>query len=163
MAGTGGLVLDAFDAVDDFVSAFSAGVLDDKDRTVHGSHPLVLLVEGTLEALSKANLSTPIVGLSRHSEARLVEERRKLEEAAKRVELQKLLYAFEPICQVVREGGYGSRDPEDSRSFFVDLLPEWFERLEAWAADENLEELRSRVSQARSSYEEIAGGVVRDT
>jgi hypothetical protein len=137
-----------------------AGNVDDDDRTVHGSHPLVLLVEGTLEALSKANLSSAIVGLSRHSEARLVEERRKLEEAGQRVELQKLLYSFEPICQVVREGGYGSRDRDDSLSFFVDLLPEWFERLDSWAVDENLGALHARVSDARSSYDEIAGGVV---
>lgn len=159
MPENGGLVLEAFDVVDEFVASVEDGRLDTDDRTIHGSHALAILVESILEALSSANLSTNIVGLSRRSEATLVDERRKLEDADKRHGLQKLLYSFEPICQVVREGGYGAGDEEDSRRFFVDLFPEWLVRLEAWAKEERLDDLEARVSEVHESYSDIADHV----
>ncbi len=160
MPDTGGIVLEAFDAIDDFVASLKDGSLHENNRQLHGSHALVLLVESTLEALSSVNLSVRIVGLSRPSEAMLADERLKLEDADIRHELQTFLYSFEPICQTVREGGYGSRDKEDGRRFFVDLFPEWLVRLEAWANDESLDDLEARVAEAHESYVEIADQIV---
>lgn len=91
----GGVTLDSFGVVAEFARACTAGTLPEGDRTVHGSHPLVILVEGTLESLSAAQLPTPVVGLNRGSEDQLIDERRTLEDGDEREPLQHLLYSFE--------------------------------------------------------------------
>lgn len=156
----GGFVLASLDAVDDFVGRHTAGTLSDDDRRVHGSHPLVVLVEGSLEAVSTPALRTTIVGFSRTSETRLVHERRRLEERDERPKLQMLLFSFESVCEIVRDAGYGAHDPDASRQFFAELFPDWLRRLGDWAGEAGHLELRDRAVAAEALYATVAEEVV---
>jgi hypothetical protein len=160
LALNGGLSLDSFNVVEEFVADYRAGRLVAEDRQVHGSHPLSVLVESTLEAVSRANLSLAIIGLSSRSEALLVEERRKLEDRDERVSLQQFLFSFEPLCAVVRDAGYGRSSEGDADRFFHDLIPEWLVRLVGWAESEQFAALAKRVTMARDAYVAIAGDIV---
>ena len=158
-APDGGLSLRSFDVVEEFVADCRADRLTSEDRQVNGSHPLSVLVESTLEAVSRANLSLPIIGLSRRAEALLVEERRKLEDRDERVALQQFLFAFEPLCEIVREANYGGGSEGDNERFFEDLIPEWLARLVAWATAEQFAALAQRVTVARDAYIAVAGDI----
>lgn len=152
----GGFVLAALDTVDEFVAEYLASNLQEEDRQVSGSHRLVVLVESALEAISTPTLKTSIVGLSRASEARLVEERRRLEERNERPALQALLFAFESVCPVVRESGYGSSDPDASRYFFAELFPDWLDALIGWANEAGYAQLSARAADAHQAYGSVA-------
>lgn len=152
----GGFVLAALDVVDEFVADHLASNLQEEDRRVSGSHRLVVLVESALESISTPALKTSIVGLSRESEARLVEERRRLEERNDRPALQALLFAFESACPVVRESGYGSSDPYASRYFFTELFPDWLDALLEWANESGYAELSARAANAQQTYIPVA-------
>jgi hypothetical protein len=152
----GGFVLASLDTVDEFVADHAAGNLPEDDRRISGSHPLVVLVESALESISTPVLKTAIVGLSRESEARLVEQRRRLEERDVQPALQAFLFAFESTCAVVRESGYGSHDPDASRHFFAELFPDWLEGLTNWATEAGYAELHGRASHAVQIYSPVA-------
>ena len=152
----GGFVLASLDTVNEFVAEYQASNLHEEDRRVSGSHRLVVLVESALESISTAALNTSIVGLSRSSEARLVEERRRLEERNEHPALQALLFCFESICPVVRESGYGSSDPDASRHFFTELFPDWLEALARWADESRYAHLSERATEAHKTYRTIA-------
>lgn len=156
----GGFVLAALDTVNEFVADYLASNLPYEDRAISSSHRLVVLVESALESISTSTLKTSIVGLSRASEVRLVEERRRLEERNERPALQALLFAFESVCPVVRESGYGSSDPDASRYFFAELFPAWVDALIGWAVESGYSELSARAAAARESYRSIADEIV---
>jgi hypothetical protein len=159
-ASSGGLPLEAFDAIDDFVDQIRSGKVDKTDRYLHGSHPLALLVESALEVISTNELSAPIVGFSRTAEDHLVRERRKLERLGARDLLQEFLFAVERLCQLIRESGYGSRDHESALRFFVELFADWLERLGAWAGEETRTDLEARIAEALDGYLAVADDVV---
>jgi len=123
----------------------------------------VLLIESTLESLSNANLSTAIAGLSSRSQNSLVAERRTLEAAGMREDLQRLLFTFEALTRFLRESSYGSRDDEDHSRFFKVLFPEWLERLHAWALAEDLPGLKDRVAAAQEAYLQVADIIALDS
>lgn len=152
----GGFVLALLDTVDEFVADYLASNLQQEDRRVSGSHRLVVLVESALESISTPTLKTSIVGLSRASEARLVEERRRLEERNERPALQALLFAFESLCPVVRESGYGLSDPEVSRYFFTELFPDWLDALIGWATESGFAQLSARAADVHQTYRPVA-------
>lgn len=161
MIDASGLVLEAFDAIDEFSARLQGGKLNDRDRRVHSDHPLVVLPEGALEAISRQHLGTAIVGFARASEERLVSERRSLEDSEKREALQLLLFAFEGICPIIRRTGYTGATAATSREFFGTALPSWLDALHAWAADERFEALEARVVSARGVYLDIASEIVQ--
>ena len=156
----GGFVLAALDTVDEFVADYLASNLREEDRGVSGSHRLVVLIESALESISTPTLKTSIVGLSRASEVRLVEERRRLEERNERPALQALLSAFESVCPVVRESGYGSSDPDASRYFFAELFPDWADALIGWANESGYAEFSARAAAALETYRPVANVIV---
>jgi hypothetical protein len=162
-ASNGGVALETFDNVDRFVSSCRSGKLAKDDRRLHGDHPLVLFVELTLEAVSDANLELKIIGLSTRSEALLREERRKLEDRDARPHLQRFLFSFEPLCDIVRGGsdGDGGGDESDDERFFTDLFPDWLTWLVAWASGETLTALADRAQASRTDYLAVAAGIVK--
>jgi hypothetical protein len=135
------------------VDDIHAGKLTEEDRYLHSEHPLVTLVEGTLEAITRNNLKHQIVGFSERSESQLREERRALERSKRRPKFQQLLYCFEEICRLIRESGYGSEDGDASDDFFESLFPTWLESLQDWASEDRLAGLEHRMSQAIDMYE----------
>lgn len=162
MTDPSGLSPKAFDAVDELVTKVSLGELQPEDRRAHSEHPLVVLVESALEALTRQHLKNPIVGFSRGSEERLVIERRRLEHAGEREQFQLLLYAFESVCASLRRNVYGSADQTTSAQYFGEKFPTWMKTLEAWAAAEQYSALQARVSAARSTFDPIAIGLADD-
>lgn len=153
----GGIPLESFDAVEEFVDSLQADALEDDDRTVHGSHLLSILIESVLESLSTAQLSRPIAGLDSDS---ICKARRKLERRNEREELQRLLYSSEKLAELIQEAGYGEADSEDNSHFFEDLFPDWLERLFCWAEAEGHDELVARVDAALGAYMEIVDDIV---
>lgn len=157
-ASVGDLPLSLFDVVDDFVVTVAGNTVSDRDRSPHGSHPLVVLVESTLEAITRT-MKPPIVGLSRRTDADLVKARRRLERTGKREALQRLLFSFEQIAPGVRDAGYGGRSPRKATEFFTELFPDWLERLADWADEESNAGLAARVRSAFEAYFMIARDV----
>jgi hypothetical protein len=151
-AGSGGLALDSFDVIDDFTAQLEKGTLSEAERALHGEHPFVTLIESVLEQLSTSQLGELIVGFSLQSEKRLREKRRKLEKAHSREGLQKLLFRYGELCQLIRESGYGSKDPESSSKFFESAFPQWLDAIRDWAADEQLAALGVRLGTAFTTY-----------
>jgi hypothetical protein len=150
----------AFDAVTEFVERQRSGKLDADDRTIGRSHPLSLLVEATLESLSRGVLGAPIVGFSRPSENQLALERQNLEDRDEQPELQRLLYSFEGLAKVIRETGYSGSDPVVDTNFFQQLIPEWLEYFEDWAKASNQGPLAASIDTARQAYLTIAASIV---
>lgn len=156
----GGVALDSLRAVAEFAGAVADGSVAAEDRTVHSSHSLVILLEGTLESMSRVQLSAPIVGMTRASAEQLVDERRRLEDDDQREPLQRLLYSFEQLCEVVGTAGYHSDGDANDVEFFVSLFPGWLLRLSEWAASEQYDGLVVAANDARTAYLPIARKVV---
>jgi hypothetical protein len=155
-----GLPPESLDAITEFVSKVTDGSVDDDDLRVHRSHPLVLLIENSLEAISTASLRSPIVGLNPSSKERLVASRRKLERRQEREALQRLLFSFEQLCDLVQDVGYVSDNEEESLEFFTEAFPEWLGNVTAWAEEEEAEQLFDACDDALSAYNDIAYDIV---
>lgn len=97
--------------LDEFVKSAESGDLDEEDRTVDRNHPLTIVVENTLESLTRLVNKEPILGFSRASENKLALKRRALENQGTKPELQHLLYSYERLSKIIREAGYGASDP----------------------------------------------------
>ncbi len=152
----------AFAAVTEFVERQRAGTLDADDRTIGRSHPLSLLVEATLESMSRAVLGGPILGFSRRSENQLALLRQGLEDKDEQPELQRLLYSFEGLAKVIRETGYSGADPVVDANFFQQVIPDWLECFEEWAKASNQDPLAASIDTARLAYLTIAADIVVD-
>jgi len=160
VAEQGGIALDSFRVVQEFVASLTKGTLAAEDRSVHGSQPLVILAEATLESVSRANLPTPIVGLNLSSAEQLTDQRRLLESSNQLEPLQLLLYCFEHLCEVVHFAGYHSEGGDNDTDFFNTLFPDWLAQLTDWGASNNYDELASVASDARKVYLPVAGSIV---
>ena len=150
----------AFDAVTEFVERQQRGMLDADDRTIGRSHPLSLLIETTLESISRTALEVPIIGFSRGSENQLALERQNLEDKDQQPELQRLLYSFEGLAKVIRETGYSGSDPVVDANFFQQLIPDWLDYFEQWAKASNQDPLAASIDAARQAYLTIAAHIV---
>lgn len=151
-----GVPVESFETVREFAEAIARSSADDDDRRIHGSHPLVVFVESTLEAISRQELNQAILGLSRSSEDRLVRERRRLERRKERSELQAVLFRFESIVPLVRTTGYGGADEEASRAFFEEQMPKLLEELAGWADSVRQDDLARAATEVGQTYGEIA-------
>jgi hypothetical protein len=156
----GGVALDSFRVVGEFVASFKEGTLAAEDRTVHGDQPLVILVEATLESVSRAHLSTPIAGLNSASAQQLIDQRRLLENADELEPLQLLLYAFEHLCELVQFAGYHSAGGDNDTDFFQNAFPDFLSKVAGWGASNNYDELASTAAGARAVYLPVAGLIV---
>jgi hypothetical protein len=156
----GGIALDSFRVVPEFVASLRDGTLAAEDRSVHSSQPLVILAEATLESVSRANLPSPIVGLNLSSGEQLTDQRRRLEAADQFEPLQLLLYCFEHLCEVVHFAGYHSAGGDNDIDFFTNLFPDWLAKLSGWGASNQYAELASVASDARTAYLPVAGSIV---
>jgi hypothetical protein len=156
----GGVALDWLRAVGEFALAVAGGSVAAEDRSVHSSHGLVVLIEGSLESISRVQLSTPIVGLTRASADQLIDERRKLEDDDEREPLQRLLFSFGQLCEVVRTAGYHSDGDANDVEFFVSLFPDWLLRLSEWAESEQYDGLVAAATSARTAYLPIRRRIV---
>ena len=150
----------AFDAVTEFVERQRRGMLDADDRTIGRSHPLSLLVETTLESLSRAALDAPILGFSHGSEDQLALVRQNLEDNDEQPALQRLLYSFEGLAKAIRETGYSGSDRVVDANFFQQLIPDWLECFEEWAKASNQDPLAASIDTARQAYLTIAAHIV---
>lgn len=155
MTDPSGLALEAFDAIDDFEKKVRTHKLEDVKRRVHNEHPLVILVESALEAISGRHLSVPIVGFSRDSEERLVSERRVLEDSRQREGLQLVLFSFESICPIVRRTFYTSADVVDSSEFFEHAMPAWLESIEKWAGEDVMKVATADLESSRALLQRL--------
>lgn len=156
MTDPSGLPPKTFEVVDELVAKFTANELEPEQRRLHNEHPLLVVTESTLEALSGKHLGQPIYSFSRESEERLVIERRRLEVAGQREELQLLLYAFESMGPTVRRTGYAGADFAMSTEYFAELFPSWMAAVETWARAENFLDLHAQVKTSRAAYDPIA-------
>lgn len=156
----GGVALDSLRAVTEFAVAVAEGSVAAEDRSVHSSHGLVILLEGTLESMSRVQLSIPIVGLTRASADQLIDERRRLEDDDQRVPLQRVLFSFEQLCEVVCTAGYHSDGDANDVEFFVNLFPDWLLRLSEWAESEQYGGLVAAATDARTAYLPVGRRVV---
>ena len=149
----------AFDAVTDFVERQSDGMLDADDRTIGRSHPLSLLVETTLESLSRAALDAPILGFSRVG-GPACPGAPDLEDKDEQPELQRLLYSFEGLAKAIRETGYSGSDRVVDANFFQQLIPDWLDCFEEWAKASSQDPLAASIDTARQAYLTIAAHIV---
>jgi hypothetical protein len=150
------LSLASFGIIGDLQERAKQGTLSKSDRAFDGSNPLVVLVESSLESLSNRFLFVKIVGFSQRSEAQLVQERRKLEAQGARPALQRLLFAFEPICEAVRGASYGAPDSATRAQFFQQYFPTWLDRVEAWSIEAGHLDLQTCVASAVTAYQDLA-------
>jgi len=154
MSESGGVVLELFDGVDDFVGRATNPGFQDSDRVVKNGHDLAVVVLAVVEALSRANLSQVIVGFSTESEGQLVQERRRLEDTGSDEPLQRFLFTTESIYSIVRKAGYGAIDASENTRFFS-LFSTWLERLQSWATAREFTPLAQRLERARTGYDAI--------
>jgi hypothetical protein len=152
---------DAFVTVVEFADRARLGQLDADDRTIGRSHPLSLVVESTLESLSRGFLTDPIVGFSRRSENDLALARRAIEDEDTQVELQVLLFSFEGLAKAIREAGYGGSDVEADSRFFEQDLPNWLVCFEDWAKATGQDLLARSIGVAHDAFVAIAAKIVK--
>jgi hypothetical protein len=151
---------ETFKTLADFALRASMGQLDADDRTIGRGHPVSLLIESTLESLSRAVLKDPIIGFSRQSENELAAARRDLEEHDADDKLQVLLFNFEGLAKVIREAGYGGSDVAVDAQFFERDIPTWLKSFENWARATHDGSLAASIKDASEAYEPVAARIV---
>ena len=152
------IVLRSFDAIDDLAKRASESALTDEDRELGSGHPLVILVEATLESMSLPYMGTSLAGLNRATLEDLRELRLQLEHDNTKVPLQLLMYAFEENCDALTGAGYGDVADEVVADFFESSFPGWLSEVHAWAESEGLAAVSQRVSAASTTYESLSDG-----
>lgn len=155
-----GVLPESLETIVEFAESVRKCSVDDDDRWLHGSHPLALLVQNALEAISTTELRVTIAGLNHPAKERIDKSRRKLEKAGKREALQVLLFYFEQICDLVQDVGYRSEGAEESRQFFTETFPDWIENLGLWADEIDDGTLSERCGDAWRAYMQVSEQIV---
>jgi hypothetical protein len=141
-----------FDVVDRYIDEFPK--LSRRKQRLRSAHPLVVFTKALLEQFAAAALTSPdpIAGLNERTFNQLVAVRRQLEGAGEETgALQRLIQAFEPMCDVVAEASYEIFD-EATAEFHNEHFPHLLERLAEWAEGEGAEPLQLRARQALAQY-----------
>ena len=156
--------------VEEFIDSINDNSIEDEDRVVRKHHPLVFLIETSLEAITTKFLEHKLLGVNESTVTEIRAIRRKHRRSKRRhvylmddsasEPFDLLLFAYENVIDNINEAMYEARDSELDEMFFTELFPEWLDSLREWATAMNCDELVPLLTSLCHRYAFVATDVV---